>query len=140
MRASRAGLGPEANILAHALEQTAYALIVTGLLKEIHALFGRLEREVAERRRTAEALVESEERFRALFEEAPVAYHEIDRDGIVRRVNRAECALLRSGAGGSAGALRLGDGHAGGARDQPRGGPRQTGRPRSRWPRSSANT
>ena len=97
LRASRAGLGPEANILAHALEQTAYALIVIGLLKEIHALFGRLEREVAERRRTAEALVESEERFRALFEEAPVAYHEIDRDGIVRRVNRAECELLGAG-------------------------------------------
>jgi PAS domain S-box-containing protein len=41
-----------------------------------------------------EALRESEERFRHLFEEAPVACHEIDTDGIVRRVNRAECALL----------------------------------------------
>jgi PAS domain S-box-containing protein len=30
----------------------------------------------------------------ALFEEAPVAYQEIDRDGIVRRVNRAACTLL----------------------------------------------
>jgi PAS domain S-box-containing protein len=43
--------------------------------------------------RTGE-LTESEERFRRLFEEAPVAYHEIDRAGIVRRVNRAECLLL----------------------------------------------
>jgi len=41
-----------------------------------------------------EALRESEERFRQLFEEAPVACHEIDKEGIVRRVNRAECALL----------------------------------------------
>ncbi len=32
--------------------------------------------------------------LRALFEEAPVAYQEIDRNGIVRRVNRAACALL----------------------------------------------
>ncbi len=32
--------------------------------------------------------------YRSLFEEAPIAYHEIDRDGIVRRVNRAECELL----------------------------------------------
>ena len=39
-------------------------------------------------------LLESEERFRQLFEEAPVACHEIDRDGVVRRLNRAECALL----------------------------------------------
>lgn len=39
-------------------------------------------------------LDESERRFRLLFEEAPIAYHEIDSDGIVRRVNRAECRLL----------------------------------------------
>jgi PAS domain S-box-containing protein len=42
----------------------------------------------------ADRLRESEDRFRALFEDAPVACHEIDRDGIVLRVNRAECALL----------------------------------------------
>lgn len=29
-----------------------------------------------------------------LFEQAPVAYHELDKDGIVRRVNAAECALF----------------------------------------------
>jgi PAS domain S-box-containing protein len=32
--------------------------------------------------------------FRALFEEAPVAYIELDRSGIIRRVNRAMCELL----------------------------------------------
>ncbi|HZT33974.1 MAG TPA: PAS domain S-box protein [Bryobacteraceae bacterium] len=37
---------------------------------------------------------ENEERFRRLFEEAPVAYHEIDQAGIIRRVNEAECRLL----------------------------------------------
>ncbi|MBI3695430.1 MAG: PAS domain S-box protein [Acidobacteria bacterium] len=45
--------------------------------------------------RERDELRESEERFRALFEEAPVAYHEIDTRGVVLRVNRAECALLR---------------------------------------------
>jgi PAS domain-containing protein len=34
----------------------------------------------------------SEERFRSLFEEA--AYLEIDKDAVVRRINRAGCHLL----------------------------------------------
>jgi PAS domain S-box-containing protein len=33
-------------------------------------------------------------RWQQLFEEAPVAYHEIDANGILRRVNHAECVLL----------------------------------------------
>lgn len=41
-----------------------------------------------------EALRESEARFRSLLEEAPIAYHEIDSEGIVLRVNRVECQLL----------------------------------------------
>src|SRR2546425_13193049 len=32
--------------------------------------------------------------FRELFEFAPVAYHEIDSSGILRRVNHTECRLL----------------------------------------------
>src|SRR5947207_2590828 len=36
----------------------------------------------------------SEERFRLLFEDAPVAYHELDREARISRVNRAECAML----------------------------------------------
>jgi PAS domain S-box-containing protein len=32
--------------------------------------------------------------FRTLFNDAPIAYHEVDRLGIIRRVNRAECRLL----------------------------------------------
>ncbi|MGH9657265.1 MAG: PAS domain S-box protein, partial [Bryobacteraceae bacterium] len=39
-------------------------------------------------------LLEREERFQRLFEEAPVAYHEIDAEGRVCRVNRAECEML----------------------------------------------
>ena len=37
---------------------------------------------------------ENEAKYRDLFENAPVAYHELDRQGIIRRVNRAHCALL----------------------------------------------
>ncbi len=35
-----------------------------------------------------------EEKFRTMFEEAPVAYHEIDEEGRIRSVNRAECEML----------------------------------------------
>jgi two-component system sensor histidine kinase/response regulator len=44
--------------------------------------------------RAAELVARNEERYRTLFEEAPVAIHEIDAQGIVRRVNRAGCQLL----------------------------------------------
>ena len=40
------------------------------------------------------ALRESEAKYRELFDFAPVAYHELDMDGVIRRVNRTECALL----------------------------------------------
>lgn len=40
------------------------------------------------------ALRESEERFRSLFSDAPIAYHDINHEGIVLHVNTAECALL----------------------------------------------
>ena len=43
---------------------------------------------------TEEALRESEERFRGLFDDAPIAYHEIDSHGVVLRVNQVECELL----------------------------------------------
>jgi PAS domain S-box-containing protein len=39
-------------------------------------------------------LQEGERRFRLLFEQAPVAFHEIDREGAIRRVNDAACRLL----------------------------------------------
>ncbi len=47
-----------------------------------------------ERRRAEEALRESEAKFKAIFDDAPVAYHELDRDGHITRVNRAEQRLL----------------------------------------------
>ncbi len=63
-------------------------------LLRLMATLGSHVGQLVERQHAVEARQESEERFRTLFEEAPIAYHEIDRDGIVRRVNRAECLLL----------------------------------------------
>ena len=51
-----------------------------------------------ERKQTEETLRISEQRYRDLFEHAPIAYSEIDREGIMRNVNRATCALLGYGA------------------------------------------
>ena len=39
-------------------------------------------------------LSQNEVCFGSLFEEAPVPYHELDREGVVQRVNQAECELL----------------------------------------------
>jgi PAS domain S-box-containing protein len=49
--------------------------------------------------RALSRLIESERRFQDLFEQGPVAYHELDQEGIVRRVNQAECELLGVEAG-----------------------------------------
>ncbi len=45
-----------------------------------------------ERRKREEVLAD-------LFENAPVAYHEVDQDGVLRRVNAAECAMFGASAG-----------------------------------------
>lgn len=73
--------GQERSLILAALALLGVGLAAGGLL-------------AAERARARRSLRESEERLRALFEEAPVAYHEIDAAGIVRRVNRTECELL----------------------------------------------
>ena len=63
-------------------------------LLQMMATVGSQIGQYTERRQAEEELRQSEERFRLLFDEAPVAYHEIEGEGIVRRVNRAECQLL----------------------------------------------
>ena len=47
-----------------------------------------------EGRRVEAALRESEERFRRLYDEAPVGYHEVDAEGTIVNINKTECELL----------------------------------------------
>ena len=72
--------------------------------------------DITEQQRAAEPVRQSEERFRQLFEQAAVAMHEIDAEGIVRRVNRAECELLGLEPEEILGPARLGVHDAGGTR------------------------
>ena len=48
-----------------------------------------LDRQILEQR-----LYDSERHFRSWFEDAPIACHEVDRNGIVLCVNQAECDLF----------------------------------------------
>ncbi len=56
-------------------------------------LIGVTAIDITEQQSAADHVARSEERYRLLFEDAPVAMHEIDGDGIITRVNRARCAL-----------------------------------------------
>jgi PAS domain S-box-containing protein len=62
-------------------------------------LIGGTAIDITLQQRAAELVAHNEERYRALFEQAPVAIHEIDSQGIVCRVNRTGCQLLGLSAG-----------------------------------------
>jgi PAS domain S-box-containing protein len=46
------------------------------------------------RNQAEEALRESEKRFREIFDDAPVGYHELDNEGRIVRINHTELAML----------------------------------------------
>jgi PAS domain S-box-containing protein len=53
-----------------------------------------VSRDITERKRAEEALRENEERFRELYDHAPVGYHEYDSKGRITRVNRTDLEML----------------------------------------------
>ena len=60
---------------------------------QIVGLIG-LGRNITERKRAEEALIESDRRFRDLFYDAPVGYHELDTEGRITCVNTTELLML----------------------------------------------
>ncbi len=50
--------------------------------------------DITDRKKTEDELRRSEEQFRLHFEQSPVAMHEVDVQGVIQRVNQAECKLL----------------------------------------------
>ena len=57
-------------------------------------MLGMVAIDVGEQRRAERALQESELHFRELFDEAPVAYHELDLNHRITRVNATELSML----------------------------------------------
>ena len=51
-------------------------------------------RDITKRKLAEEAVRKSEERFRELFDDAPVAYHEFDHEGRITNVNRTELEMM----------------------------------------------
>jgi len=62
---------------------------------EIASLANQIENAAYLLRERERELRESERRYRDLFDQAPVPYEEVDRDGIIRRFNQAMCTLLK---------------------------------------------
>ncbi len=71
------------------VEITSHVLSFGGRRSEIV-----LVNDVTERRRMEEIQRENEERFRDLFDYAPIAYHELDAEGRFTRINKTEEKML----------------------------------------------
>jgi two-component system sensor histidine kinase/response regulator len=77
-------------VVQHYTERDAYA---ERDLEFLTSVGGQIALAI-ERKRAEAALVESEAKFRGLFDDAPMAYHELGRDGRITRINHAGERLL----------------------------------------------
>jgi diguanylate cyclase (GGDEF)-like protein/PAS domain S-box-containing protein len=64
------------------------------LVAEVATLRAQLSQQTHTSNTSVEVAQEEAGRYRALFDEAPVAYHELDTEGRICRVNRAEVEML----------------------------------------------
>ena len=62
--------------------------------EELEQRVRELEKECIERKRAEEALRESQDRYKELWDNAPVAYHMLDSEGIITQVNQTERKML----------------------------------------------
>ncbi|MEI7677370.1 MAG: PAS domain S-box protein, partial [Bacteroidales bacterium] len=63
-------------------------------LKNDEVVFNGIMIDVTERKQTQELLEKSREEFKALFDKAPIGYHEIDNEGRIVRINEAELKMF----------------------------------------------
>ena len=62
--------------------------------RELTEINQKLQLEIAERKRAEATLLQSEEKFKELYDHAPVGYHEYDAEGRITNVNRTELEML----------------------------------------------
>jgi PAS domain S-box-containing protein len=67
---------------------------VRGLEVEGKQYFQSIIRDITERKEAEERLRKSEERFRDLFDNAPIGYHEYDSEGRITNVNQTDVEML----------------------------------------------
>jgi diguanylate cyclase (GGDEF)-like protein/PAS domain S-box-containing protein len=64
------------------------------LIDELKRINKKLQKDIAENKLVEDALKASEKRYRELWENAPVAYHTLDKEGIITNVNKTEVKML----------------------------------------------
>jgi len=86
-----AAVAENARRLAHGLQLDPFR----GGSDEISALAQQLEDAAYLLRKREREVKDNEQRYRDLFDRAPIAFEETDRDGMIRRFNQAVCNLLK---------------------------------------------